>query len=60
MTITTITITDDRWPRLTLVINRGGKVRTETHPYDIAASQFEPAVKDTLRLQVEEVINSHK
>jgi len=51
----------DLWPKIKLLVQRRGNVREEGPVmYDIATSQFEPAVKDTLRLAVEEVINTHK
>ena len=51
----------DLWPKVKLLINRGGNVRQEgPFVYDIATSQFTPAINDTLRAAVESVINSHK
>lgn len=58
MANTTFTVTViDQWPKLKLLITRGPNVRNEgPYQYDIAASQFEPAVKDSLRLAVDEVV----
>jgi len=51
----------DLWPKVKLLINRGGNVRQEgPFVYDIATSQFTPALNDALRAAVESVINSHK
>lgn len=56
-----ISIIDTDWPKIKLIINRDGQsVRTDTQSYDIATSQFTPAVQDALRLSVEDVIKSHK
>jgi hypothetical protein len=51
----------DQWPKLKLMINNNGQVR-EVHPvqYDIAASQFEPAVKDALQKAVAQIIEPRK
>lgn len=59
-TIITITVID-AWPKLRLEILRGPNLRREGPTmYDIATTSFEPAVRDALRLAVEEVTNSHK
>jgi hypothetical protein len=51
----------DEWPKLKLIIRRGPNVRHEgPFQYDIANSQFEPAVKDTLRSACEVILNSRK
>jgi hypothetical protein len=55
-----ITIVDSKWPRLTMIITTDGRPREVIQDYGIAASQFEPAVRDTLRLAVEAIIKSHK
>ncbi len=57
-----ITIMDDGWPKLKCTIVRDQKnVRALTPAYfDIANSQFEPAVRDALRLSVEEIIQTRR
>lgn len=55
-----ITVIDIRWPELQIMINRNGNVRKVVAPYDIAASQFDPAVRDAVSLAVQEIIKSHK
>jgi len=51
----------DEWPKLKLIVRRGPNVRTEgPFQYDIANSQFEPAVKDALRLAVESILTSRR
>lgn len=56
----TVTVID-QWPKLKVLIMRGPNARDEgPFPYDIALSQFTPAVNDALRLAVEEVINKRK
>lgn len=55
-----ISVMDNAWPELKLIVNRGGRVQTISCTYDLALSNFEPAVKDALRYAVEEVIKSHK
>ena len=51
----------DEWPKLKLIVRRGPNVRSEgPFQYDIANSQFEPAVKDALRLAVDAILNSRK
>lgn len=56
-----ISIVDTDWPKLKIIINRDGQaVRTETASYDIAQSQFTPALNDALRLSIDEVLKSHK
>ena len=55
-----ITITAIHWPRLTLTVDRNGRIRTVTSAYDVALMNFEPAVKDALRSAVDELIKSRK
>ena len=55
-----ISVIDDRWPMLKLIVNRGGQVQTVSVMYDNAFSQFEVPVKDALRFAVDEVIRQHK
>jgi hypothetical protein len=56
----TVTVID-QWPRLKLLIMRDGNVREEgPKQYDIALSEFTPAVDNTLRLAVEGIINSRR
>lgn len=51
----------DHFPKLKLLITTTDGFREEGPvQYDIAASQFEPAVKDTLRQAVERVIKSRR
>ena len=56
----TVTVID-QFPKLKLLINQSGSVK-EVHPvqYDIAASQFEPAVKDALHKAVTQIIEPRK
>ncbi len=56
----TVTVIDC-WPKLKVLILRGGNARDEGPvQYDIAQSQFTPAVTDALRLCVEEIIRKRK
>jgi len=51
----------DLWPKIKLLINQGGTVRTEgPYQYDIAASQFEPAVKEAMGKAVAAIIQQRK
>lgn len=56
-----ISIIDSDWPRLKIIVNRDNSfVREATAAYDIAVSQFTPAVADALRLAIDEVVKQHK
>ncbi len=55
-----IVLLDDSWPRIKMIVNRDGRVRTEVSHWDVALSNFEPAAKDSLRLAVEELIKQRK
>lgn len=55
-----ITVIDDKWPQLKLIVNREGRVQTATVMYDNAFSQFETPVKDALRYAVDQIITQHK
>ena len=51
----------DLWPKLKLLIVRDGSARDEGPVmYDIANSQFVPAVENELRLAVEKVIKQRR
>lgn len=51
----------DLWPRLKLLIKQGSGVREEgPKQFDIAVSDFTPAVQNALRLAVEGIINSRR
>jgi hypothetical protein len=56
----TVTVID-QWPKLKLLVQADSNVR-EVHgvQYDIAASQFEPAVKDALNNAVRSIIQNRK
>lgn len=60
----TVTITDDKWPRLTMVVlresNEGQVARTDHFMYDGAYNVFEGILHDNLRKLVEEVIRKRK
>jgi hypothetical protein len=56
----TVTVID-QWPRLKLLVSQGHGVREEgPKQYDIALSEFTPAVSNALRLAVESIINSRR
>ena len=56
-----ISIIDSDWPKLKIIVNRDNTyVRESVAGYDIATSQFTPAVADALRMAVDEVIKQHK
>ena len=59
-----VTITDDRWPKLTIVIkrdtDRGPVVSQESFQYDGAYNVFEAALHNHLRPMVEEIIKRRK
>jgi hypothetical protein len=55
-----ISIIDDRWPQLKVIVNRDGQVQTVTAMYDGAFIQFETPVKNALQYAVEAAIKSHK
>lgn len=58
VTIMEVVILDDKWPRLTVMVKEpGNQVRTNQAHYDIAASQFEPNVKDALARQIKGIID---
>lgn len=51
----------DQWPNIKLLVKQGVGVRDEGPvQYDIAATQFEPAVKDALRKAVDNIIQIRK
>jgi hypothetical protein len=51
----------DQWPKLKLLVKRGGTIREESPiMYDLAATQWVPAVTDSLRNAVNEVIQKRK
>ena len=51
----------DQWPKLKLLVMRSGSVRHEgPRMYDIALSDFTPAVNDALRLAVESIVKERK
>lgn len=59
-----VTITDDRWPKLTIIIRRetdsGPVVFQESFQYDGAYTQFEAALHNQLRPMVEQIIKRRK
>lgn len=56
-----ISVIDTEWPKLKIIINQDNRIiRTETAMYDLALSQFTPAMNDALRFAVDDVIKSHK
>jgi len=56
----TVTVID-LWPRIKLLIQQGPGFREEgPKQYDIALSEFTPAVSNALRLAVEGVINARR
>jgi hypothetical protein len=56
----TVTVID-QWPKIKLLIMREGNVREEgPYQYDVALSQFTPAINDSLRLAVEQIIRKRK
>ena len=56
----TVTVIDV-WPKIKLLIMRGPNARDEgPYQYDIALSQFTPAIVDTLKLAVEDIIQSRR
>jgi hypothetical protein len=60
-----ITITDDKWPKLTMVVNRetvtGDKfVSTDSYQYDLSYTNFEGILHNHLRPMVEELIKRRK
>ena len=55
-----VTITDDQWPYVKIIVNRDGNVRTERAYWDIAAAKFEPLVRDALAFSVQELIKRRK
>lgn len=55
----TVSIIDD-YPFLKLLINRDGAVTKDRQFFDIAGSQFEPAVLNALRLTVESTLQVHQ
>jgi hypothetical protein len=51
----------DLWPKLKLLIKQGSGFREEgPKQYDVALSDFTPAVDNALRLAVESIINQRK
>lgn len=56
----TVTVID-MWPKIKLLVMRDGNVREEgPYQYDVALSQFTPAINDSLRLAVEQIIRNRK
>ena len=55
-------IDDSRWPRLRgQVIREGSQVQQlPTAYYDVAASQFEPVVRNAVQIAVDALIKRHK
>ena len=51
----------DQWPSIKLLVKQGTRVQ-DVGPvqYDIAQSQFVPAVQDALRRAVEQIIQARK
>lgn len=57
ITIMEVVILDDKWPRLTVMVKEpGNQVTTNNAHYDIAASQFEPNVRNALQRQIKGII----
>ena len=51
----------DLWPKLKLLVKQGTGVREEgPKQFDIALSEFTPAVSNALRLAVEEIISKRR
>lgn len=61
MTIKTFTVSIiDDYPFMKLLINRDGVITKDRQYFDIAGSQFEPAVINALRLAVESALQPHQ
>jgi hypothetical protein len=53
-----VVILYDKWPKLTILVKEpNNQVRTNHAHYDIAASQFEPMVRDALQRVVKGIID---
>lgn len=54
-------IVDNQWPHIRLVVNYGnGVTRTLDSYYDVAATKFEPLVRDALRAVVDSIVRRRK
>lgn len=55
----TATVVDD-WPSIKLIVHAPNGVRTETKMHDIAATAFEPYLRDAINAAVRDVVKRHK
>jgi len=55
-----VDVIESRWPKLKMIINGPGGVRSIEAPYDTALTQFEVHVKNTLQQSVNNIIQRRK
>lgn len=55
-----VDILDHNWPRLKVVVNRDGVVTQHECLYDVAFNNFEPKVRDAVRVTVDSMIRRRK
>lgn len=60
-----ITLNDQKWPKITMIVNReivgeAPHASVDSAQYDIAYTQFEGMMHNHLRLAVEKLVKKHK
>jgi predicted TIM-barrel fold metal-dependent hydrolase len=55
-----VDVIDTHWPKLKIIVSHMGRVREVDAQYDIAGTQFVPAVQGALQQAIDAVIKSRK